>query len=250
MVKVLLVIGIISLAVYIVWKTFLIHTVVEYINVLYDANCTNTAILNPKNFLWTRKLRKNWKVIRKEYDNYKKYIPTHNELNSVTGACDTKGKWKTLYLRAFNKDTKLIDYFPKTKQLINEIPCTLAYFSILQPGAKLVPHFGLYKGVLRYHLALQVPTNNKKCYLGIKDKDNTIKRLHWELGKDIMFDDVYEHYAVNNTNEPRVVLFLDIKRDFNSWWLNTLNDMCLNFINTSDELQKTVDKINRYDNDN
>ena len=44
--------------------------------------------------------------------------------------------------------------------LINSVLCTTAYFSILEPGTKIKPHNGVYKGVLRYHLGLIVPSGD------------------------------------------------------------------------------------------
>jgi beta-hydroxylase len=242
------VILILTIIIYLTWNSVLIFYVLKYvINRLYENYSDNYAILNIKDFKWSDEFRENWKVIRKEYKSYIKSckrVPLHKELNEYTGDCDSDGKWRTLYLRVFNKDTDVMEKFPKTRELINKAPCTLAFFSILEPGAILDPHYGIYKGVLRYHLALKVPKESNECYLCISDKDGIVKRVKWEEGGDIIFDDMYMHYAVNNTKERRVVLFMDIKREFGSYFVDSLNDLCLKFINTSDELNKTYDKIN------
>ena len=46
----------------------------------------------------------------------------------------------------------------------------------------------------------------------------------WEEGKAVVFDDTYEHMAVNMTNRDRVVLFLDYMRPLPAplSWLNHL----------------------------
>jgi beta-hydroxylase len=220
------------------------YYVIENINRIYSLYCDNPAILNPDDYN-LGELKINWKEIRDEYLKYNDYIPVHNEINDIVGGCDRGNKWRTLYLRAYNRDTNIIDKFPKTMEIINKIPCTLAYFSVLEPGAKLDPHKGLYKGVLRYHLGLKVPKDYKKCFLSVDGKI-----INWREGKDIMFDDMYMHYVENNTDERRVVLFLDIKRDFGGSFaglcLNMLNSVCLYFINTSDALSETIENVNKF----
>ena len=215
------------------------------INEWMGSYCQDQAVFDPKDYKWTRIFRKNWRAIRNEYRQYvtkkgKNTIPYQREINEIIGDCDSQGnKWRTLYLRAYNRDTKLIQHFPFTKSLIDRIPCTLAYFSILEPGAKLDPHVGLYKGVVRYHLGLRVPKDNRKCYINVNNHF-----LHWEKGKDIMFDDTYLHYVENNTNEERIVLFLDIRRNFDNWIVDFINLCLLYFIKSNDILDQVIQKVN------
>ena len=37
-------------------------------------------------------------------------------------------------------------------------------------------------------------------------------RYHWKVGECLVFDDTYEHEVRNDTDERRVVLFLDFDR--------------------------------------
>lgn len=129
--------------------------------------------------------------------------------------------------------------FPNTMKLVNKCPCTLAFFSVFEPGTKLEPHIGLYKGVMRYHLPIIVPDDFEKCFINV---DGNV--LHWREGEDLMFDDTFLHHAENNSNERRVVLFLDIKRDFNNIFINMLNSLILKCIKSNDAVKDTVDKAN------
>lgn len=70
------------------------------------------------------------------------------------------------------------------------------------------------------------------------------KVLHWREGEDLMFDDMFLHYAENNTTQQRVVLFLDIKRDFKNIFINILNTLMLRFIESNDMLQDTIHNAN------
>ena len=220
-----------------------IYYVTEAFNKVLGMNCSDSAVLNPNDYEWTRLFRDKWLDIRNEFLTYAKSnnIPLHKQINRITGSCDTKNKWKTLFLKAFNVDTNLCKHFPITKQLIDNCPCTLAFFSILEPGARLIPHVGIFKGVLRYHLGLIVPNETEKCYLNIDGK-----KLHWKEGSDIMFDDMFEHYAVNETSEPRVVLFMDIQRDFSNGLINWLNKKFIQSVRTNDALADTIKNINDF----
>ena len=178
------------------------------------------------NISWCKKLRNNYKVIRQEYINYTKTqnLERFSKIDLNQKFTDTGDiPWKILMLRVYNKNTDKIKDFPETYNLIKKIPgCTLAMFSVLPPGKKLAPHHGPSKSVYRYHLSLIVPNDNKDCFLNV----NGIKHV-WKEGKDIMFDDTYIHSAENNTDQTRVVLFLDIKRKYNNVFLNWINEKML-----------------------
>ena len=57
------------------------------------------------------------------------------------------------------------------------------------------------------HLGIKIPTDGKGCIL-VADK----KEYRWKEGKVVVFDDTYEHFAVNLSSDYRVVLFLDHMR--------------------------------------
>jgi aspartyl/asparaginyl beta-hydroxylase (cupin superfamily) len=90
--------------------------------------------------------------------------------------------------------------------------------SILEPGRRLVTHEGPDHGILRYHLALDVPEDTDKCTLIV---GNEVR--HWYEGEDILFDDTLPHSATNQSDEVRVVLFLDVLRPLQSTCRSYLN---------------------------
>lgn len=233
---------IIVIAIYYICARNIYHSA-DSINSFLNYFCSDPSVFNPKDFKWTEKFRSNWMNIKNEYSNYTYVytVPLHSKINNIVARADQNNGWKTLYLRAFGVNTDVSKYFPLTMNLINLCPCTLAFFSVISPGAKLRPHIGVYKGVIRYHLALIVPTDKENCFINI---DN--KKLHWTEGSDIMFDDMFEHYVENNTTQPRVVLFLDIKRDFHNTFINMINSLFLRFVKSNDALTDTVTNINNY----
>ena len=198
----------------------------------------------PTNMKWCEILRQNYTVIRDEYIEYvkmhgrfkriKDIDPNQAELDS------TPIPWKVLFLRCYNADTEKMKLFPKTFELLKRVPgCTLAMFSILKPGQYLPPHYGPYKGVLRYHLSLIIPKDYKNCYLEVNGQ-----RYCWEEGGDVIFDDSLEHRVFNKTNETRVVLFMDIQRRFDSVVLNGLNTALLYLFKFNNTINNIVKKTN------
>jgi beta-hydroxylase len=62
------------------------------------------------------------------------------------------------------------------------------------------------------HLGVVIP-GNKECVLV-----NGGEEYRWEEGKTVLFDDTYEHIAVNQTDQIRAILFLDIMRPLPQPW--------------------------------
>ena len=219
------------------------HYIVKYTNTLLGYFTKDPIIFNTKDYEWTKKFRDNYNTILQEFLTYNNnnICPYYQDILYLTSSCDIYKKWRSLFLRAYNKNTDIIKYFPKTMELINSVPCTLAFFSILEPGAYLSPHEGVYKGVIRYHLGLITPADSNNCYINIGNR-----KLSWNPGEDMMFDDMYLHEVHNNTNCPRLILFLDIKRKFNNIFIDTINDILLYFISSNDIVIKLVSNSNSF----
>jgi len=213
------------------------------LNKMFNKICgEDEYIFDSNEFTWTIEFKEKWKLIRDEYLNYSKdnEIPLHKSINSIIADPDKLNKWNTLYLRAYGNDTDVCEKFPETMKLINKIPCTLANFSVLQPGAKIEKHVGLYKGILRYHLGLVIPKDYKNCFININDE-----KYFWKEGKNLIFDDVVDHSVENNTNEERIILFLDIKRDFKNIYYNAINNLFLEIIQNSKFINEIINNVNK-----
>jgi beta-hydroxylase len=121
-------------------------------------------------------------------------------------------KWKRFYIKWYGPSLKEAqEKLPFTTKLIDELPeLQSAMISVLEPGSRITPHVGPYRGVLRYHLGLKTPTDSKNCWI----KNDGIE-YNWRDGEDVLFDDTYVHEVHNNTKELRVILFCDVQRDLN-----------------------------------
>ena len=60
---------------------------------------------------------------------------------------------------------------------------------------------------MRLMFAIKVPKDKENCFLWV----NGIK-YNWEEGKCVLWDDIYPHKVYNNTDENRIVLYMDIYR--------------------------------------
>jgi len=154
-------------------------------------------------------LEKNWEVVKKEFLALQESLfhpwPEANlyKKNGIEGE-----GWDVFGLYAFGKkhykNSKLC---PETTKIVEKIPgMSTAAFSILNPGARIVPHVGYYgysEMVLRCHLGLIVPPE-ELCWLQVGQFKQS-----WEEGKTLVFDDTYTHSAVNNSDLARVILLLD-----------------------------------------
>ena len=87
---------------------------------------------------------------------------------------------------------------------LGSMPFAFAFFSTLQPGAAIKPHFSPCNLRVRVHLPLIVPEPNE-C--GIKVAGETRR---WEVGKCMIFDDAFEHEVWNDGKAERVVLLFDL----------------------------------------
>lgn len=98
---------------------------------------------------------------------------------------------------------------PETMRLLRGIPgVQSALFSIFAPHTAVPTHADPAAGVIRLHLGLKVPADRSRCFLEVGGI-----RYHWTEGDTVVFDDALPHRAVNDTDESRAVLFVDIRRD-------------------------------------
>lgn len=163
-------------------------------------------------FPWTKTMEAACPDIRKELDQllvYKDDLPAFHEISSEVSSITQDQDWKTFWLLAPGMEPEENrQRCPKTWEAVQSIPgLRTVMFSILAPGKHIPAHRGPYNGVLRYHLALMVPEEREKCRIRIDDQFYA-----WEEGKGIIFDDSYNHEVWNETDETRVVLFIDFER--------------------------------------
>jgi len=149
-------------------------------------------------------------------------------------------EWTTLMFKSGKFVEENCQLAPRTAELIRRLPgIYTAFFSVLEPRQELQPHFGYYKGFLRYHMGVLVPKNNedRNCWIRINadPTDNATRdtsliekgeRYCWKNGEGVVFDDTFLHEAANESDEVRVVLWFDFRRKL-PWHLDLFNRFCL-----------------------
>jgi beta-hydroxylase len=135
-------------------------------------------------------------------------------------------RWKSFVLKSGRFIEENCARCPETARLLRGIPGVYtAFFSVLDPHQYVAPHWGYYKGFLRYHLGVIIPHNNgdRACFLRVNDaeRDNAAhdpslvhrgETYYWREGEGVVFDDTFLHDAANDSDGVRVVLWLDIAR--------------------------------------
>lgn len=194
---------------------------------------------DPSAFGWTRFLEDNVSTIRGELDEILEHperIPNFQDISRDQTHLTNDQGWKTFFLRIYGyRIDGNCELCPETARIVESIPgIYTAVFSILTPGKHIPRHRGPYKGVLRCHLPLVVPERAEDCWIEVGGEVR-----HWETGRCLVFDDTYRHRVENNTDEARVVLFLDIKRPMNPPG-NLFNDVVLGLIRRSPLIRDAV----------
>lgn len=172
----------------------------------------NPVIFDPSDFPWARALEAEWTTIRREMDAilpHRDLLPNFQDISTDQTSITNDDEWKTFFFYGFGfRVDANCARCPETARLVAAIPgMQTAMFSILGPHKHIPPHCGPSKGVIRYHLALRVPRGSERCEIRIGDQHAT-----WHEGESLVFDDTHEHEVWNDTDEDRVVLFVDVVR--------------------------------------
>lgn len=119
------------------------------------------------------------------------------------------GEWKIFPFYAFGIWVpQNCQQCPTICQFLQNIPgLKLATLSKLSPGMRLTPHQGWgnhSNNVIRCHYGIDIPEN---CYVGVESEKKYHHNDEW-----VVFDDSKTHYAVNDSNQARIVLIVDVDR--------------------------------------
>ncbi|WIM99834.1 aspartyl/asparaginyl beta-hydroxylase domain-containing protein [Actinoplanes oblitus] len=134
-------------------------------------------------------------------------IPRYGAFDPVRAA-QVSEDWKLFYALMFGQPNELaraecptlLEFAESTPTVVN------AFISILEPGVPLPPHRDPYAGVLRYHLAIRVPTD-KPPRIRLEDE-----YYQWKEGEGVVLDVNHEHEVINESGQARVIVIIDFHR--------------------------------------
>jgi aspartyl/asparaginyl beta-hydroxylase (cupin superfamily) len=157
-------------------------------------------------------LEANWTVMADEWRAVvAKYgvegLPEYKNIDPLQGTITRNNAWRMVMMVVLWGETKNAAEFPRTMELLRQCRgIRNAFFSVLEPGTALTPHWGPQSAQMRYHLGIDV-REPERCTLNVEGVER-----HWYNGDGFVWDDRYLHSARNEGTTPRVILFLDVDR--------------------------------------
>jgi ornithine lipid ester-linked acyl 2-hydroxylase len=198
-------------------------------------------------------LAQNYAVIREECEALVAgavRLPGMEELTSYTSGGIHQIAWKTFMFKSGDFIAENCALAPRTAALLAKIPgIYTAFFSVLEPHQHIKAHWGYWKGFVRYHLGVIIPDDNQdcKCWIrinpdaraagGDKSQIEQGEKYFWHNGQAVLFDDTFLHDAANESDQVRVVLFLDVARKM-PWPLRLLNRLFLGIAHQTDAVKQ------------
>lgn len=153
-----------------------------------------------------------WRDIKDEYEKIQhlaeKWPPRAFLGSAVDGpggkVTNNNGHWD--FIPLFIDGKFLVDDHVciKTTHLLKKIPhLFLAGFSILKPHCEIFKHRGPKSPeVYKMHIGLICPQG---AWIDVGGD-----RYYWQEGESMVFDDAVEHFALNPTDQSRIILMVDV----------------------------------------
>jgi aspartyl/asparaginyl beta-hydroxylase (cupin superfamily) len=195
---------------------------------------------------WVRNVEAHWSEVREELDTLLgrlDELPNFQDIQQEQRELTNDDRWRVFPFYAYGERVEHnCARCPKTDAVLRSIPgMTTGMFSILLPHKHIPPHVGPWKGVLRYHLALRTPADEQLCRIRVGERTR-----HWQLGKSLVFDDTFQHEVWNDSDEIRVVLFVDFIRDL-PWPLAVPNRLFIGAIRKSAFIQDALRRVQGWE---
>jgi len=189
-------------------------------------------------------LEANYGDVRRECEALIRIRHRMTDVENLAGTYTNGGihalAWKAFMFKSHSFIEQNCALAPRTTELLRNVPgLYTAFFSVLEARQYITPHWGYWKGFLRYHLGVLIPQNNADhtSWLRVnadandnRARDKSLvtrgEKYYWKEGKGVIFDDTYLHDAKNDSDEVRVVLWLDLRRKMPSY-LTALNNAVL-----------------------
>ncbi len=174
---------------------------------------------SPNEFPELAALTSRWEEIRDEALTLEDHIKGSQKYDDAGFNSFFRRGWKRFYLKWYGESHESARQLcPKTTEILGAIPSIkAAMFAELPSGSKLMKHRDPYAGSIRYHLGLRTPNDNR-CFINV---DGT--PYSWRDGEAVMFDETFIHYAENQSDQNRLILFCDIERPMKYRWAAAVN---------------------------
>jgi hypothetical protein len=215
----------------------LILPLINLWNIILMSTCNNPPInIDKQTYFKESELfenKDNFNIIQNEVQTFIKNnsIPCLHEVIpdiTISPKTDKEKCWHFLPLKLAGKlKEEYREQFPFLFKLLECDNISNVIISSLDAGMNIPAHRGYFKGYLRYHLGIDVPTD-KSPYIVCGGQ--TYK---WKTGEGILFDDMYLHHVDNPSEYKRTVIYMDIKRNNLSGITKYINNIFYYLIDNS-----------------
>lgn len=185
---------------------------------VYNSFVHTPSVLNAEDYFpGAAEFTNNWQELREEalqLTNDLDRVPKFHELMPEQYQLSSHGEkeWRMFVLRAYGLDIQEnLNKCPKLRELVRANPAIKsASLSFLAPGKQVPTHTGPFRGITRFYMGLDVPTDES----GQPGVNLTINDESFRLGNGeaLLWDDTYPHSVENNTDQWRIALLLDVYR--------------------------------------
>src|SRR6185437_11298215 len=190
----------------------------DVVRSIYDRRIDTPAILDPDlYFPEAARFQDRWQDIRRDAltsrGNLDKVPRFHEIMGSQSDISAVDGRdWRMFILKAYGVEIEQnVKRCPAIASLIKDQPDIVScVLSFLAPGKHLPKHRGPFRGILRFHLMLSMPSDADGRPACVMDVDGEEYRL--SDGETLLWDDTYPHEVWNRSDEVRVALLLDVWR--------------------------------------
>ena len=154
-------------------------------------------------------IKEEYLALRARLDRIPRYHEVDPRQHDLSQSAAPARSWRVLFLESMGLKVAANRLLcPRTAAVLDEIPGVFqAFFSVLEGGKSLPAHESPYCGYLRYHLALEVPSQGPEPRMRVRDQWVT-----WREGSGFLFDDSWEHELINENERLRSVLIVDVAR--------------------------------------
>jgi aspartate beta-hydroxylase len=131
--------------------------------------------------------------------------------------------WRMFVLKAYDVAVpENLARMPVLARLLAECPeVKSAAVSFLAPRKHIPSHRGPFRGIMRFHLGLVIPRQADGRPATVMMINHQEKRI--TDGEGMLWDDTYFHEVMNNADEARVALLLDVWRPGMPWDMEILS---------------------------
>lgn len=185
---------------------------------VYDARIKTPPVLDTGTYFPdAQRFLSSWPALRREalavlesaqpIPRFHEIMPSQAEISAQDGK-----DWRMLLLKVYGQENKAnMASCPILADIVNSSPEVLsATLSFLAPRKHIPRHSGPFRGILRFQLNLEVPT----------DADGRPSAVLWLAGQEhrlgngehLLWDDTFPHEVWNHSDQTRIALLLDVRR--------------------------------------